>query len=591
MIQLKRIVLLVTLVFITFALAIRAQNNINGEKQYSSVQDEEYLSQKGDERIAVLSAMKKELIRSKENLKLEDYEIPYFISYWIKEEVSVGMGAKYGSLYSNNRSRRRNAYVEVRVGDYSFDNTGKKNRSIFFDSPDHLSSSSYIVPIENDETAIRNVLWYVTDFKYKEAINDYLKKKGEAVFEVEEKHIDSFSKENPSNYTGPVLKIDFDEKYWRKVLTDITAYFNGFEEIFETQMRVQANKETDYYINTEGTEIITDNVLYSINISAKTRAKDGMMLDNYRDFNFRLEDDLPDYEFLMNEAKRLTEELLQLREAEVLKPYTGPAILDPDVTAVIFHEAIGHRLEGERQEDEESGQTFKDKVGEQIIPEFITVIDDPTVERYSGINLSGYYQYDNEGVPAQKVTLIADGILKNYLMSRTPIENFNHSNGHGRSSGSSWSGKPMGRMSNLFVRSKKEVPYSQLKKDLMEECRKQGKPYGLVIRHIESGETNTSKYGFQAFKQTPRLIYTVDVNTGEETLVRGAEIVGTPLTSINKITATSDNYNVLNSYCGAESGFIPVSTIAPAVLTTEIELQRTGESKGRPPLLPPPGLK
>ncbi|RKY86337.1 TldD/PmbA family protein [candidate division KSB1 bacterium] len=544
-----------------------------------------------DWRTIILSAMKEELIRSKENLRFKDYQPPYFISYWIKEIESIDLAAKYGAIYSDNNDKTRTAFVEVRVGDYSFDNTGQKGSGFFFGSDHRLYSDSYIIPVENDESSIRNVLWYITDFKYKEAINNYLKKKGQAVFEAEEEHIDSFSREKGYKYIAPPLKFNFDKKFWKKVLKDITAYFNDFKDIFESKMRVNARKEINYYVNTEGSEIIQENVYYSIHISANTRAKDGMLLSNFRDFNYRLDNNLPDYRFLMNEAKNLAKELLMLREAEVLKPYTGPAILEPDVTGVIFHEAVGHRLEGERQKDEESGQTFKDKIGEKILPEFISIIDDPTIKEFNSTNLYGYYEYDDEGVPARRVLLVENGILRNYLMSRTPIKGFNKSNGHGRSSGSSWSSRPMGRMSNLFIKSSKEWSYEKLKKALIEECKKQNKPYGLIIKHIKSGETNTSKYGFQAFKQTPRLIYTVDVNTGEEKLVRGAEIVGTPLTSINKIIATSDNYLVVNSYCGAESGFIPVSTIAPAILTSEIELQRTGEIKGRPPLLPPPAYK
>jgi predicted Zn-dependent protease len=188
-------------------------------------------------------------------------------------------------------------------------------------------------------------------------------------------------------------------------------------------------------------------------------------------------------------------------------------------------------------------------------------------------------------VVARPVTLVENGILRDYLKSRTPIAGSPRSNGHGRAEGTA---DPMGRMANLFVRSKRRMPVEQLKKMMLDEVRKQGKPFGLIIRDITGGSTNTTNYGYQAFKGQPRLVYRVDAKTGEETLVRGVEMVGTPLTTVSRIVATSDTEGVFNGFCGAESGFVPVSTVAPAVLMSEIELQRTQKTAERPPLLPPP---
>jgi predicted Zn-dependent protease len=236
-----------------------------------------------------------------------------------------------------------------------------------------------------------------------------------------------------------------------------------------------------------------------------------------------------------------------------------------------------------------------------VLPTFLSVIDDPTVRTGGGIDapaegggpaiahrpvsLNGYYTYDDEGVAARKVTLIDNGVLRDYLKSRTPIAGSLHSNGHGRAEGSA---NPMGRMANLFLRSTKKVPVSKLKEMLLDEVRRQGKPFGLIIRDITGGSTNTSNYGYQAFKGEPRLVYRVDAKTGAETLVRGVEMVGTPLTTVSRIIATSDTEGVFNGFCGAESGFVPVSTVAPALLMSEIELQRTEKAAERPPVLPPP---
>jgi TldD protein len=297
----------------------------------------------------------------------------------------------------------------------------------------------------------------------------------------------------------------------------------------------------------------------------------------------------------------LATELRALREAPLIDPYTGPAILMEEAAGVFFHETIGHRLEGERQNDEKEGRTFKGQVGRRVLPEFLSVIDDPTVRTGGGmqapaqgggpavartpVSLNGWYTFDDEGVSARKVTLIEHGVLRDYLKSRTPITGSLRSNGHGRAEGTA---DPMGRMANLFLRSTKKVPVSRLKEMLLEEVRRQGKPFGLIIRDITGGSTNTSNFGYQAFKGQPRLVYRVDAKTGAETLVRGVEMVGTPLTTVSRIVATSDTEGVFNGFCGAESGFVPVSTVAPAVLMSEIELQRTQKAAERPPLLPPP---
>ncbi len=256
-----------------------------------------------------------------------------------------------------------------------------------------------------------------------------------------------------------------------------------------------------------------------------------------------------------------------------------------EAAGVYFHETVGHRLEGERQNDEKEGRTFKGQVGKRVLPEFLSVIDDPTARAVGKQTLNGYYTFDDEGVPARGVTLIDSGVLRDYIKSRTPIAGSLHSNGHGRAEGTA---APMGRMANLFVRSKRQVPVEKLKAMLLDEVRRQGKPFGLIITDITGGSTNTTNYGYQAFKGQPRLVYRVDAKTGAETLVRGVEMVGTPLTTVSKIVATSDTEGVFNGFCGAESGFVPVSTVAPAVLMSEIELQRTQKEAERPPILPPP---
>jgi predicted Zn-dependent protease len=278
-------------------------------------------------------------------------------------------------------------------------------------------------------------------------------------------------------------------------------------------------------------------------------------------------------------------ELKALQAAPAIDPYTGPAILDPEAAGVLFHEAVGHRLEGERLDDDKEGQTYKGQLGQRVLPPFLSVVDDPTLASAGGAALNGSYAFDDQGVAAARTVLVQDGVLVGYLLSRRPVNPFDRSNGHGRSA----PGRiPMARMANLVVTSTLQVPREELKRRLMEEARRQGKPYGLLIRDITGGNTNTQTWGYQAFKGTPRLVYRVDATTGAETLVRGVELVGTPLSSVNKILAAGDAPRAFNGYCGAESGYVPTATVAPAVLVGELELQRVARSSERSPILPSP---
>ncbi|HNN97925.1 MAG TPA: metallopeptidase TldD-related protein, partial [Pseudomonadota bacterium] len=371
-------------------------------------------------------------------------------------------------------------------------------------------------------------------------------------------------------------------------------------------VKVAAARETRYFVSSEGAEVVEHQTLWSAHLLAQTRAKDGMMLTNARDFYSPERGELPTTPALVSAMDGLVRDLTLLQSAPAADPYNGPAILMEEAAGVFFHETIGHRLEGERQGNEQEGRTFKGQIGKPVLPDFISIIDDPTQDRVTVtpvalagsalgsppglqtpalIRLNGYYRFDDEGVPARAVTLVDRGVLRDYLKSRTPVLGSLHSNGHGRAEGVS---DPIGRMANLIVKSNRAVAMSQLKAQLLDEVRRQGKPYGLIIRDILGGSTNTQNYGTQSFRGQPTMVFRVDAKTGEESLVRGVEMVGTPLSSVSKILATSDTVGVFNGFCGAESGMVPVSTVAPAILFSEIELQRAQNISERPPILPPP---
>ena len=538
-----------------------------------------------DPRQRLLSAMVDELTRAQKSLQLRGHEAPYFLSYAVRGVSTEEVGAKYGAIFLDHTRRDRRLQVDVRVGSYQFDNTG--TQEIFdFDASESGYSAGKEAPLDDDPVALRNSLWLLTDEAYKKSLSAYLKKKGKEVYRPDDPdRPPSFSREQPNVEVMAALSRPFDREGWKREIREQTARLRSHPELFDSQIRVSADHEQREFASTEGTRLVTEQVIYGVHAQAWARAPDGMLLENSRDYYGSRESELPRGEKLAAKIDEMVGELLALRDAPVLDPYTGPALLAPEAAGVLFHEAVGHRLEGERQNDDKDGHTFKGQVGKSILPFFLTILDDPTRAALGNVSLNGFYRFDDQGVPGQRTALVEKGVLKTFLLSRAPVNGFVRSNGHGRSAPGR---DPVARMSNLIVESSKALPSEKLKEALIAEARRQERPFGLLIHDVTGGNTDTSGYAYQAFKGQPRLVYKVDAKTGAETLVRGVEIVGTPLTSINKIIATGDDPRVFNGYCGAESGFVPVSTVAPTILVSEIELQRTRKDSGRPPVLPSP---
>jgi predicted Zn-dependent protease len=296
-------------------------------------------------------------------------------------------------------------------------------------------------------------------------------------------------------------------------------------------------------------------------------------------------DRLPNDEKVRQTIEIMVKDLKALRTAPVIEPYTGPAILSGRASGVFFHEIFGHRIEGHRQKNENEGQTFTKKVNQQILPDFISVIDDPTADRIGDIDLNGHYAFDDDGVPAQKVSVVDKGILKNFLMSRSPVSGFENSNGHGRKAPGY---RTVGRQGNLIVQATNTISDARMRAQLIEEAKKQGKTFGLLFKDISGGFTVTTRSNPQAFEVTPIMVYRIYVDGRPDELVRGVDLIGTPLTSFSKIVAAGDTPEVFNGFCGAESGYVPVAAVSPAILTTQIEVQKRAKASDRPPILPPP---
>ncbi len=539
-------------------------------------------SAQAGEREALLGTMQAEMERNRTELKVDEYDLPYFIGYRIIDLRTTNIEASFGALIEDDYLHERKAAVDVRVGSYDFDSHPDAEVRFDFDSGFRPSKN---VPIDGDPDGLRATLWLLTDAAYKKALSTYFKKKAKRVSTVKKTHVDSFSRETPIQRVTPRVEVNVDRRVWRNLAKSLSKRFRTMPGLMTGKVGFEVEHISTSIVNSEGTRALKEYAIYSVGISASARAEDGMMLTQGKTRYARSASTLPQKAELEAMVDGVMRDLAALRKAPVLDPYTGPAILEPEAAGVFFHETIGHRLEGERQNDEQEGQTFKGQIGSEILPAFIDVRDDPTSQVLQNVELNGHYPFDDQGVPASNVVLVDKGVLKTFLTSRTPLEKVSASNGHGRARGTR---TPVARMGNLIVESHKVVSRKKLKEMLIAEAKAQGKPYGLIIADITGGSTNTSNYGYQAFKGTPRMVYRVDAETGNETLVRGVEMVGTPLTAINKLMAAGDQTGVFNGYCGAESGYVPVSAVAPSLLFREIELQRTQRKKLRAPILKAP---
>ena len=277
--------------------------------------------------------------------------------------------------------------------------------------------------------------------------------------------------------------------------------------------------------------------------------------------------------------------LARLRKAPLVEPFSGPAILSGRAAGVFFHEIFGHRVEGNRQRNADDGQTFTSRVGHPVLPEFLSVAFDPTVKKVGNVELMGHYLYDDQGVKAQRVTVVDKGVLKTFLLDRAPLKSFPKSNGHGRAEPGFL---PVSRQSNLQVESSKAVSREQLMNQLRDEARRQGKPFGLLFDNIEGGFTTTGRGSPNAFNVLPNVVYRIYTDGREPELVRGVDLIGTPLAAFGKIIATDDRIDVFNGVCGAESGGVPVSASSPSLLVSEVEVQKKMQSQETRPILPAP---
>jgi predicted Zn-dependent protease len=532
-------------------------------------------------RSPLLAAMQAELDRSFKTLSAQDPPA-YYLGYTITDTQRAEVSGSNGALLSSSENHNRWLEVSVRTGSYDLDNTHKVGTR-----QEQRGGPGEPVPIDDDTEVLRRAIWLETDKQYRSAAEALIKiKTGKEVkVETAEGAAPDFTHEQSHTYIGPETSFKLQRKPWEEKVRAYTKEFRDSPAVINSIVTFTAQAQNAYQTSSEGTQLQYGQIRYRLELFIQGKAPDGMDLERYYNFDWVNPSDAPDDKAVYAAGATMRKELEGLVAAPINEPSVGPALLTGRAAAVFFHEVFGHRAEGHRQKDVAEGQTFAKKVDQAILPDFLSIVDDTTMRKLGPTDLLGYYEYDDEGVKAHRVTLVDHGVLKDFEMSRSPLVGFPHSNGHGRRQ---LGASPVSRQGNLIVESSKQVTNAELRVKLLELIKQQHKEFGLMIDDIAGGFTFTGRGQPQAFQVLPLVVYKVFADGRPDQLVRGVDIVGTPLASLTKIVATGDTMEVFNGYCGAESGSVPVSAAAPAILTSELEVQKKESSTDRPPILPSP---
>lgn len=540
----------------------------------------------------LLNILVSELDRETEQFKSATIP-PYYIDYRLEELQYARVKAAFGSVVLSQQDGNRLATARVKVGDYQIDNTHPLANSDFFNEQGRFGVSA-VIPIENDKLAIQFALWRSTQTEYKQALEAYKSIRNSLSERPDLKaniKTTDFSKEAPAQHyetPAPPLQATFDKAGWESKLAAYSQLFQNNNDLISGEVELQVNHERQYFVSSEGTRVVQNQNYAYLMVSASIRGSDGDIIPLHKSYFAFQPSGLPGDDVIMADINSMIARLAQLKDAPLAEPYTGPAILHGQAAGVFFHEIFGHRVEGHRLKDEIDAQTFKGKLNEQVLPRDINVVFDPTMKELDGQELNGYFKFDDEGIRGQRVNVVQKGVLKTFLMSRAPLENVKQSNGHGRAAVGH---EAVSRQSNLLVETQKAVTEEELRQLLIKECKKQGKPYGYFFKDVVGGFTFTNRFTPNAFNIFPTEVYRIYVDGRPDELVRGVDLIGTPLAMFAEIMAAGKDRKTFIGFCGAESGYVPVSATSPSLFVRRIETQKKPKAHQESPLIARPTHK
>ena len=538
----------------------------------------------------LLQTVKQELNYSMQQLQKQPDHKPYYMSMRVEDKYTLDLKSSFGNKNGEDEVRTRLFTPQIRIGNKKLDNFKYMSQGQQTMQGRAISAPTAL-PLDDDATdGIRAAIWEETNSRYKYACQVYDETKAKAATSVaNEDKADCFSDAPVEKYYEKPIDAhcyNIDKTAWIKKLNEVSVAFRTCPELRGGEAALAYEATRVYFVNTDGTEVVQNRVCGRIMLSTSILADDGMNLPLNKDYFAYDLDSLPSVEQMVADAKDMVKRMIALKNAPVADPYTGPAMLSGAASGVFFHEIFGHRLEGHRLKT--GGETFKNMVGQEVLPKDFQVYCDPTLRYYAGTDLNGYYKYDNEGVKARRVNNVVNGVLKSFLMSRVPLDGFPESNGHGRTSDAN---DPVSRQSNLIVETKKPYTEAQMRQMLRTEAKKQGKEYGYYFKTVTSGYTYTGEGGsLNSFNVTPLEVYRIFADGRPDQLVRGVDLIGTPLSMFSHIVAAGKDASVFTGICGAESGWVPVTASSPVIYVTQIETQRRAKSNNIPPTLSAPSF-
>lgn len=499
----------------------------------------------------------------------------YYMHYYLNDVEYATISASLGSIVHSSVNRSRVLTTQVRVGSYDFDNTHPGSIENGEMGGFAGGSGATVLPLDNDPDALRAGLWQSTTNEYKAALEAYKTLRDQkATSDSSKNTIADFSHEPPQTYyqkEDRSLKAIYDKKSWETRVRAYAARFLSSSHIISGDVAFRFTTERKYFLSSEGSRIRQYVTSCYVNIAGTVRASDGDLVPLHLSYYAPTPDGLPADDKVIADIDNMVKLLNELRNAPLAEPYSGPAILLAPAAGVFFHEIFGHRIEGHRLKNEYDGQTFKSRIDELVLPRTLSVIFDPTAEVVKGQRVNGAYQFDDEGVKSRQVTVVDKGVLKTFLMSRTPLKEVSHSNGHARAA---IGNAPVSRQSNLIVEASKTAGMDELRKMVIKECKRQNKRYGYLFKEVVGGFTVTDRYNPNAFNIFPTLVYRIYADGRPDELVRGVDLIGTPLAMFAEIQAAANDRDVFIGFCGAESGSVPVSASAPSLFVRRIETQK-----------------
>jgi len=517
---------------------------------------------KGD---GLLEALLTELDRSKAQLKMDQVQAPYYVEYRVNEIDDFGAEAAFGALRENQHIHVRVLRVVVRIGDYKQDSYFGRGQG-----------GSTVLPLDNDPIALRHQIWLATDEAYK-AAGQALAEKQAAMkqFSADPNPVEDFAKAPPTIAVEPTASLRIDEGAWKKTLEDVTSLYKQYPEVQSVTASARFSAINEYLVNSEGTVTRSGKTTYHVQLVSSAQAPDGMRLGRSPAFMVARPEELPTRDALLGETKKMLETVVALRQAPIVEEeYRGPVLFAADAADDIVASLIGQNVLGLRPQLGKPNRTtgaFATSYRSRVLPNFVSVVDDPEMKEFQGKSLVGSYAVDSEGVKAQGVNVIESGTLANYLIGRQPIRDFPASNGHGRAAPGTFPGPSLGV---LLVKSSEAQSPEEMKKKVIQMVKDQGKPYGYRVETLGPGNS-------------PRLLYRVYAKDGHEELVRGAVFSELDIRALRSDLIAVGNDPLVSNRAGGA----PTTIISPSLLFDELEVKRADTSKDKLPDYPPPPLK